>query len=225
MRTPCSRRPASPTATIQDVLAAAADGDRVARAGLKRVGHWLGVGIANLVNVFNPEVVVFGGVLRQLLPATEAMVRTELAYALAAPREQVRLALPQLAVSAVAQKDLVGVEGEDLGLGKPALDLDGEQRFLHFAIERTVGRKEQIARQLHGEGGRALHFPARFDVAVSSAYDAPEVDARVTEEVFVFDRNQGITENFRVVVIAGDDATLESEGSNHASLSVVEFSD
>ena len=64
--------------------------------GCKRVGHWLGVGIANLVNVFNPEVVVFGGVLRQLLPATEAMVRTELAYALAAPREQVRLALPQL---------------------------------------------------------------------------------------------------------------------------------
>ena len=81
----------------QDVLAAAADGGpRGARRAASRVGRWLGVGVANLVNVFNPEVVVFGGVLRQLLPATEAIVRTELASALAAPREQVRLALPQL---------------------------------------------------------------------------------------------------------------------------------
>jgi predicted NBD/HSP70 family sugar kinase len=85
-----------PDGTIEDVLLAVADGDRMARAGLRRVGHWLGVGIANLVNVFNPDVVVFGGVLRQLLPATEQLVRAELAYALAAPREQVRLALPQL---------------------------------------------------------------------------------------------------------------------------------
>jgi predicted NBD/HSP70 family sugar kinase len=85
-----------PDGSIEDVLAAAAAGDRQARAGLRRVGHWLGVGIANLVNVFNPEVVVFGGLLRQLLPATEDLVRAELATALAAPREQVRLALPQL---------------------------------------------------------------------------------------------------------------------------------
>ena len=85
-----------PDGSIQDVLDAAEAGDRRARAGLRRVGYWLGVGIANLVNVFNPEVVVFGGVLRQLLPATEALVRAELARALAAPREQVRLALPGL---------------------------------------------------------------------------------------------------------------------------------
>jgi len=85
-----------PDGSIDDVLAAALAGDRQARAGLRRVGHWLGIGIANLVNVFNPEVVVFGGVLRQLLPATESFVRTELSLALAAPREQVRLALPEL---------------------------------------------------------------------------------------------------------------------------------
>jgi glucokinase len=37
------------------------DGDRAARDVLALVGMRLGVGIANLVNIFNPEVVVIGG--------------------------------------------------------------------------------------------------------------------------------------------------------------------
>ncbi len=37
------------------------DGDPIARAVLRRVGEHLGVGIASLVNVFNPSVVVVGG--------------------------------------------------------------------------------------------------------------------------------------------------------------------
>jgi len=37
------------------------DGDEVAVAVVRRVGEALGVGIASLVNVFNPEVVVVGG--------------------------------------------------------------------------------------------------------------------------------------------------------------------
>ena len=85
-----------PDATIDEVLAAYAAGNRKAMAGINRVGRWLGVGVANLVNVLNPEVVVFGGVLRQLYPATEALVREALGLALTAPREQVRLALPAL---------------------------------------------------------------------------------------------------------------------------------
>jgi len=84
-----------PDATIEAVVALSAAGDRQAQAALRRVGGWLGIGVANLVNLFNPEVVVFGGVFRQLFPATEAQVRSALGTALAAPREQVRLALPQ----------------------------------------------------------------------------------------------------------------------------------
>jgi glucokinase len=37
------------------------DGDPVARGVVRRVGEALGVGIASLVNIFNPEVVVVGG--------------------------------------------------------------------------------------------------------------------------------------------------------------------
>ncbi len=39
----------------------AQDGDEVARRVIERAGRHLGVGIANLVNIFNPEVVVVGG--------------------------------------------------------------------------------------------------------------------------------------------------------------------
>lgn len=43
------------------VVAAAAQGDEVARTALAEVGLWLGVGLANLVAVLDPDVVVLGG--------------------------------------------------------------------------------------------------------------------------------------------------------------------
>lgn len=63
---------------------------------LRRVGRWLGIGLANLVNIFNPDVVVFGGLLRKVLPLVEVDLREHVDSALVAPREQVRLALPGL---------------------------------------------------------------------------------------------------------------------------------
>jgi glucokinase len=44
-----------------DVVHAAKDGDPVAIAAVERLGQRLGVGIASLVNVFDPEVVAIGG--------------------------------------------------------------------------------------------------------------------------------------------------------------------
>src|SRR3954470_14360239 len=62
------------------------DGDPVAVAAIRVVGERLGVGIANLVNIFNPEVVVIGGgviAAGELLlgPAREVMARRALAPA------------------------------------------------------------------------------------------------------------------------------------------------
>ena len=80
-----------------EMLAAARSaGDRAGKAAVRRVGRWLGVGVANLVNLFNPEVVVFGGLTRTLFPLLEPYVRAELGAALTAPRDQVRLELPGL---------------------------------------------------------------------------------------------------------------------------------
>jgi glucokinase len=43
------------------VAEAAEGGDAYARLILRRAGHWLGIGLTNLVNIFDPEVIVIGG--------------------------------------------------------------------------------------------------------------------------------------------------------------------
>ncbi|WP_422773206.1 ROK family transcriptional regulator [Plantactinospora sp. WMMC1484] len=76
---------------------AASRGDAAAQAAVRQVGDWLGFGVANLVNIFNPGVVIFGGTLRDVYLAAAARVRSRLnSLALATPREQVRLRTPQL---------------------------------------------------------------------------------------------------------------------------------
>ncbi|AHY46064.1 Transcriptional regulator/sugar kinase [Rubrobacter radiotolerans] len=45
----------------EDVTELAGTGDPVARSVLARAGRWLGVGLANAINTFNPEVVAVGG--------------------------------------------------------------------------------------------------------------------------------------------------------------------
>ena len=47
--------------TGEVVFAAAGEGDKVALALFERVGHWLGIGIASLVTIFDPDLVVVGG--------------------------------------------------------------------------------------------------------------------------------------------------------------------
>jgi glucokinase-like ROK family protein len=49
--------------TFDQVVVAAEAGDAIALNALYSVAKWLGIGIANLVNVFNPEMVVLGGTL------------------------------------------------------------------------------------------------------------------------------------------------------------------
>jgi predicted NBD/HSP70 family sugar kinase len=79
------------------VIDAAARGDVEAKEGVRHVGDWLGFGIANLVNIFNPEMIMFGGGLRDVYLASAAQVRTRLnTMALPACREHVRLRTPAL---------------------------------------------------------------------------------------------------------------------------------
>jgi predicted NBD/HSP70 family sugar kinase len=82
---------------ILAVVDAAARGDAVAQAAVRQVGDWLGFGVANLVNVFNPETVVFGGTLRDVYLAAAAQVRSRInRNGLPACREHVRLRTPEL---------------------------------------------------------------------------------------------------------------------------------
>lgn len=61
------------------LVEAAARGDEGARAGLEEVAEWMGIGIANLVAAFDPEIVVVGGAVAAagealLEPARRSMV-------------------------------------------------------------------------------------------------------------------------------------------------------
>ncbi|WP_280429897.1 ROK family protein [Nocardia brasiliensis] len=79
-------------AAVEAIVEAAARGDSTARDALHQVGDWLGYGVANLVNIFNPSMVVFGGVLREIYLASAAQVRSRVAVeSLLAVRERVRL--------------------------------------------------------------------------------------------------------------------------------------
>ena len=81
---------------VDDVIAAAAAGNRVAQDAVASTGEWLGIGLANLVNLFNPEVIVLGGHLRLLFPLVSGTVYRRIHYALPAAREQVRVEVPAL---------------------------------------------------------------------------------------------------------------------------------
>jgi predicted NBD/HSP70 family sugar kinase len=84
------------TMPVTEIVARAAAGDKAAAKGLRTVGDWLGVGVANIVNILNPDVVVFGGTLREILPVVREAVESAVGGALTAPGEHVVLALPAL---------------------------------------------------------------------------------------------------------------------------------
>jgi predicted NBD/HSP70 family sugar kinase len=81
---------------VDDVIAAASAGNKQAREAIDEAGEWLGVGLANLVNLFNPEVIVLGGHLRLLFPLVSGTVFRRIHHALPATREQVRIEVPAL---------------------------------------------------------------------------------------------------------------------------------
>jgi len=88
--------------SLTDVLQAHAAGARWTQAGMRRVGRFLGLGVGNLVNVFNPELIVFGGAVRHIYTDTEPYVREALETSLRAPAEQVRLEVAGLGDDSVA---------------------------------------------------------------------------------------------------------------------------
>ena len=83
------------------VVDAAMRGDSSAQHALRQVGDWIGFGVGNLVNIFNPEVVIFGGTLRDVYLVAAAQIRSRLnSVGLPACREHVRLRTPELGTDA-----------------------------------------------------------------------------------------------------------------------------
>lgn len=83
---------------VDAVLREAADGSETALAALDHVGRWLGLGLAGLVNVLNPRLIVLGGGFGRIYPFVIRSLEEELdRRALAAPRSMVRVVATRLA--------------------------------------------------------------------------------------------------------------------------------
>jgi glucokinase-like ROK family protein len=85
--------------TVDTVVEAAKANDKIALSALQEVGIHLGVGISNLINIFNPELVVVGGTLSPaspwLIPIIQDQIRENALQPLA---ETVKIIPSQLGV-------------------------------------------------------------------------------------------------------------------------------
>jgi predicted NBD/HSP70 family sugar kinase len=87
---------------VRAVVEAADRGDVSARGALHDIGDWLGIGVANLVNLLNPRTVIFGGTLREVFLGSAAQIRSRInSHALTPSRENLKLRVGELGDDAV----------------------------------------------------------------------------------------------------------------------------
>jgi len=87
--------------SAEGVARAAEGGDRLAHEVISRAAEYLGIGLLNLVHIFNPDMIVIGGgvslIGERLLGPARHIVNTK---AFRLPREAVRILPAQLGVDA-----------------------------------------------------------------------------------------------------------------------------
>jgi N-acetylglucosamine repressor len=65
---------------VQQTVRRTEEGDEAARKALAIVGRYLGIGISNVLNALNPELIVVGGTLAQAAPHLESDLRAEIRH-------------------------------------------------------------------------------------------------------------------------------------------------
>jgi predicted NBD/HSP70 family sugar kinase len=86
------------------IIKQAADSDdEEVREALNETGYVIGLGVANLINIFNPELVVIGGSMsiagKYLLPAIEKAISDN---AMEEPRRQTKVVLSKFGPDAIS---------------------------------------------------------------------------------------------------------------------------
>jgi predicted NBD/HSP70 family sugar kinase len=121
------------------LLADAAAGDPGVLDALRETGRWIGRGLAGLVNILNPGLVVFGGLFARIHPYVAEIVDAELDRgSLAAPRRNVRV----VAGSLGAEAPLLGAAELALEplLADPASWLQMRDRDLSRTVKTALRR-------------------------------------------------------------------------------------
>jgi predicted NBD/HSP70 family sugar kinase len=82
---------------IDAVLRRAAEGDAIAARAVEETGRWLGLGFGDLVNLFNPELIVLGGLYHRLFePMQDAILSSYTDRALGVSARMVRLVVSEV---------------------------------------------------------------------------------------------------------------------------------
>lgn len=113
---------------IAEVIAAAREGEPRTMAAMEHLGTWLGIGLAGLVNIFDPSLVVLGGLFGRLHPFVADRVRLMLdERALPASRELVTVVPAAL-----------GADGPVLGAAELAFEPFLADPATHLRPPRSV---------------------------------------------------------------------------------------
>lgn len=87
---------------FEEIVARIEAGDSETQSALWETGRWLGIGIGNLINIFNPEMVVVGGFFHSLYPSMAAAIEVGAkAVALDAPWEACTIRRSELGSAAL----------------------------------------------------------------------------------------------------------------------------
>ena len=81
---------------VVDILTSATSGGAREQAALQATGESLGIGLSNLVNILDPEVIVLGGHLRHLYAYVSTTVEATVQRALPATRSRVAVVVTEL---------------------------------------------------------------------------------------------------------------------------------
>lgn len=85
------------------IFAAAQQGDRLAQQVIERTGYYLGIGLVNLVNIFNPQLILIGGGLSRMGESlTGPAIKVVKQRAFELPASVVRIEVARLGVDAEA---------------------------------------------------------------------------------------------------------------------------
>jgi len=95
------------------------------------------------------------------------------------------------AVHAVAEVDAGEIAPEDLGLGEPQFEGEGDEQLRQLAAEGPVGAQEGGLRQLLGDGASAFPHVARAQVDHRRAHQPHRIDAPVVIEAVILDGDEG----------------------------------
>jgi predicted NBD/HSP70 family sugar kinase len=73
----CGRDPSGGKAAMAELIAAAHRGEPHALRGLREIAPWVAFGLTNLVNIFNPDLIILGGPLSELFFMMGEEIRTQ----------------------------------------------------------------------------------------------------------------------------------------------------